>query len=83
MGNEGKREAVKDFTPEQVQLAKDFIWEHLENHVQPILIEMAEKTPQQRIEMYEKKIFVRAEANAPNGILAEEKLIIGFGYNHQ
>jgi hypothetical protein len=88
MEHNQKREGVKaietaPYSKEQIQAAKDFIWEHLEAHTHPILIEMAGKSPEERKSMYLKRIFIRAEAKAPYGILADEILIIGFEYNPQ
>lgn len=65
-------------TPAQIQAAKDFVWEHLEQHAKPLLIQMATKSPKDRLGMYQKTIVVRGEAKAPFGVLTEEILIIGF-----
>ncbi len=76
--NSNKGSDKKELTTEQIQAAKDFIWEHLEPHVKPFLLKMACTSLEDRKSMYVPVIFVRAEAKAPFGVIEEEKLIIGF-----
>lgn len=70
------------FTPEQIQKAKDFIWEYMEQHNRELLVGMATLSTHERHGLYVKKVIAYLEADGKTGRISDEKLVIGFQYNH-
>jgi hypothetical protein len=63
-------------TPEQVQQAKDFIWEHLSPIAQEFWIDIAALPEQERKSRYTKKIMAYLSADLKDGVITQEFAVL-------
>lgn len=71
----------QEVNPELVQLAKDFIWEYMDESNRELIIDMATLKTHERHGLYLRKIFAELEGKSENGIIIHERMIIGLQYN--
>lgn len=67
---------VVDYTPEQVQAAKDFIWDNMDETNREWITYIADIPASERAKLYIKEVYAAFEGSTKNGILVEEKMII-------
>lgn len=71
---------VSDLSPAQVQQAKDFIWDKMEDAGRSLILKICPLSPIDRQEYYIKRILFRMEAKK-NGSSFEEVFIISPEYS--
>lgn len=67
---------VVDYTPEQVQAAKDFIWDNMDENNRGWIAYIATLSHAERAKLYIKEIYAAFEGTTKKGVLVEEKLVI-------
>lgn len=73
---DSKNTQVVDYTTEQVQAAKDFIWENMDETNREWIAYIAALPAAERAKLYIKEVFAAFEGSTKNGIIVEEKMVI-------
>ena len=78
-GQEPENSLPKEYSPEQVQKAKNFLWDYMSNINQSLIVELSDTDKEMRNGLYVKRIVAGLELTG-NGIRTREEMIIGVEY---
>lgn len=76
-------ETQTNYSPEEVQKAKDFIWNWMDDGNKELIIGMATMQTHERHGLYVKQIFVEMEGIKTGQIVTRERMVIGLQYSPQ
>ena len=79
----GDAKTVSPYSNAQVQSAKDFIWDWMDDGNRQLIVRMATLPTHERHGLYVKQIFVEMEADQKDGLIVNERMIIGQKYSRQ